>query len=278
VDSLPFLVAEQRGYYEAEGVDVTLEMYNSGLDRDGALQGGQADGAIADIITTVLLNKSVPVDIVSIAAGVTPEEGRFALLAAPDSSIRTAEDLRGVPIAVSSNTIIEFTTDMMLRDAGLEPEDIEKTLVLDIPLRLQLLLFGEVEAANLPDPLATLAETKGARVVLDDTQGRNLSQSVMIFTDKATAEKGEAVRRLLQAYSRAVADIQADPEAFRPLLEEKLRLPPDLTEYTIGPFSPPKVPSREQLALVQEWMQEKGILEEPPPYEELVNGSFLPDG
>jgi len=277
VDALPFLVAQDRGYFEAEGLDVTIEFYNSGLDRDGALQADQADGAMADVVTTILLNKSVPVDIVSIVAGVTPEEGRFAILASPESGIEKPEDLRGVPIGISPNTVIEFTTDMLLEAAGVDADDVEKTMILDIPLRLQLLMSGELQAANLPDPMAALAEKQGARVILDDTQGDNYSQSVLTFTERAVKEKGESIRRMLRAYARAVQDIQSDPEQFRELLETELRLPAGLTEYSIGPFSLPQVPTEDEIQLVVAWMLEKGNLKEPVSYAELVNDDFLPE-
>mgnify|MGYP000300747813 CR=1 FL=1 len=275
VDSLPFLVARDKGYFAEAGVEVDLQFFQSALEADSAFQARAVDGAISDLIRAAVLKKSLGLQVLSISQGVTPEEGPFAILVPPGSDIDKVDELRGVEIAISPNSIIEFTTDQMLREAGFRPEEIKKTIVTSIPQRLELLLSGQIKAATLPDPLATLAETKGARRILDDTQGANISQSVILFTEEAIENNPEAIRRFFKAYRKAVADIQADPEAYRPLLEAELRLPKNLKEYTIGPFSMPQVPQRADVERVVNWLVEKGILDEPIEYEDLVNDEFV---
>ena len=275
-DVLPFVVAEQKGYYDAEGVKAEIRYFNSAMDRDSAFQAGDIDGAVADILAAASMFKSPGVRIVSTCLGVTPEEGRFSILASPGANIRTPADLNGVEIAVSPNSIIEFATDSLLAEHGLKPSQIKKTIVADIPLRLQMLLNGQVKAATLPDPIAKLAETKGARLIVDDTRGQNLSQTVLVFSEKTLASKPKLVRRVMKAYARAVADVSSNPEQYRALMEEKLRLPKGLMEYRIERFSPPAVPTRDQVDRVLSWMAAKGILRERVSYEQLVTPEFVP--
>lgn len=275
-DSLPFLVAEQKGYFKELGLEVKLESFPSALERDAALQAKAIDGAVADTVILPTLNKTAGVQAVSLLLGATPAEGRFAILAAPGTEIRKVSDLEGVEIAISPNSIIEYTTDQMLLAAGLAPDQIKKTVVAKIPERFQLLMSGKLLAANLPDPMAALAQKQGATLVIDDTRGANISQTVILFGGEAIRTKGESIKALLVAYDRAVQDINANPEAYRGLMEEKLRLPKGLEEYALERFAPAQAPRREDIDRVVTWLVEKKLLEQPISYEQLVNTRFLP--
>ena len=49
-DSLPFLIAEEKGYFADEGVKVDLKPFKSAMDRDSAMQSGHLDGAVSDML------------------------------------------------------------------------------------------------------------------------------------------------------------------------------------------------------------------------------------
>ena len=44
IDTIPFVIAQENGYFEEEGIKVNLELFNAAKDRDAALQAGQLDG------------------------------------------------------------------------------------------------------------------------------------------------------------------------------------------------------------------------------------------
>ncbi|HCW50997.1 MAG TPA: hypothetical protein DGR79_02870 [Clostridiales bacterium] len=276
VDSLPFFVADRNGYFTEAGVEVDLQVYQSALLRDTALQSGEIDGMVGDILAALALKDSgTDVRIVSICLGATPDEGRFAILAAPDSGIETVDDLRGVEIALSPNTIIEYVVDRLLTSHGFAPEEIRDLVVTKIPDRFQMLMSGQIQAACLPDPLAAFAEHQGARLVLDDTGDLNVSQSVIIFTGSAIAHNPEGISRLLEAYSRAVEAINADPDAFRELMVEMARLPEPIKDtYPVDHFPSPQVPTKGQVEAVIEWMEAKDLLGTSLTYEDIVTDEF----
>lgn len=280
-DNFPFFVAEQEGLFAKAGLKVELVTFNSAKDRDLALQARSIDGEVADIIATALLRKGgTPVKIVSLTMGATPDEGRFALLTRPGSPIHLPEQLRGATIGISENTIIEYVTDRLLQGAGVEISSVEKVAVPQIPQRLQLLLGGRLEAALLPDPFASLAEKKGARVILDDTKGsRNLSQVVLIFREEAIKEEAPVIKKLLQVYAEAANLISRNPARYRELFIAKARVPDDLRDTYLAPkFAPPQLPQRSEVAGVLEWMMQKKLLSSAYSYEEMVDTSFVPAG
>ncbi|MGB9920413.1 MAG: ABC transporter substrate-binding protein [Moorellales bacterium] len=279
-DNFPFFVAEEESLFQKFGLAVQLVPFNSARDRDMALQAGQIDGETADPIATALLLKAgTPVKIVGLTMGARPEEGRFALLAAPGSTVTAPQDLAGKTVAISENTVIEYVTDQLLLGAGLDPSRVEKTPVPDMAQRLQLLLSHQVEAAVLPDPLATLAEKQGARVILDDTrQPDNLSQVVLVFREEVIRNRRPELVKLLQAYQEAAARVATDPEAYRGLFIERTRLPEALKDTYLTPrYSAPGLPQPTDLERVMRWMVSKGLLAEPYCYQDLVEEGIIRD-
>ena len=180
-DNLPFYVAEKDGLYAKEGVRVELVSFASALERDTALQAGQIDGEVADMVAVALLKKiGTDVKIASIGLGATPKEGRFAILSSPKSNIKDLAGLEGSTLGISQNSIIDYVSDQMLLDKGVVLNDVKKMSIPKMPVRLDMLLSDQINAACLPDPLASLAQAKGAHVIIDDTY-RNISQTVFLF-------------------------------------------------------------------------------------------------
>jgi len=277
-DSLPFFVAEQENLFEKNNVQVELIPFSSARDKDVALETGEIDGVLTDIVVAALLKKGgTDVKITALALGATPEEGRFVLLASPQSNISRPEDLKNVPIAISNNTIIHYLSEKMLLDAGLNKEDIKTQSIPDLKLRLEALTAGgDVPATILPDPLATLAERMGAKALIDDTKlSSNMSQSVIIFRQEVIEKHKDKVLSLLQAFEAAGKEVNENPDKYNGLRMEKTRVPEPLREsYPSPTYSPLAVPDAQMVENIMQWMVEKKLLEKPYNYEEIVDKSF----
>ena len=221
--------------------------------------------------------EQVQVKIIVSARKAYPHYPLFRLLSAPGSGITSPKDLRGIPIGVSKNTIIEYVTDRLLAAAGLAPDQITKKSVPVIPERYQLLLQGKLKAATLPDPLAKSAIEAGAVAVIDDSAHPQYSVSVLSFSIQALKTKADAVRQFLKAWNQAVQDINANPESYRSLLLQKIRVPKNIQQtYRIPPFPHREVPGADQWADAMKWMVSKGLLKMPLPYKESITTQYLP--
>ena len=149
VDHLPLAIAQEQHYFDSLGLNVELVRFTSPMERDAALQAGELDGTISDYTTVMTQNaKGLSVKLLS------STDGLFSFIVNPKSGINTLADLKGKKVALSSNTVIEFATDQVLAKAKLEPTDITKVEVQKIPLRLEMVAKGEVDAAILPQPFA----------------------------------------------------------------------------------------------------------------------------
>lgn len=278
LDSLPYYVAEANGYFEDEGVSVEVVPVASGLERDQLMQSGEIEGMLTELPVVAVFNAAQPSVQVLITARKAYEDAPlFRVLAAPGSGINTPAGLAGVEIGIAENTIIEYVTDRLLQAEGLSDEEIATRSIPAIPERYQLLMEGQIAAANLPDPLAQSAIEQGATNVIDDSAYPEYAVSVLAFSTEAIEQNPDALQAFLRAWDHAAADINSNPEAYRALLLEQVRVPENVQEtYQIPPFPRSEVPSPDQWADVNQWLIDKGLLQSELPYEESVSTEFLP--
>ncbi|MDR3088578.1 MAG: ABC transporter substrate-binding protein [Desulfobulbaceae bacterium] len=275
-DVFPAYVAEEKGFFKAEGVEVKLMPVGSAAERDQLMQAGQIDGMMNDLISVAGLNRDkIRVQVVSNARQPLAGSPMFRLLVGKDSAIKSVADLAGTPIAISRNTMNEYVTAKML--AALPREAIRYQSVPVLPERLQLLLSGQIKAAVIPDPLAFAAVLSGARELVNDTSIVDFSASVLTFSTAALAEKTKDVHAFMRAWDKACAAINAKPESFRPLFLQKIRVPKNIAKtYPIPQMPRQAVPSQKQWDEAMAWMKEVKIIENPPTYQDSVTNVFLP--
>ncbi|NLX10353.1 MAG: ABC transporter substrate-binding protein [Chloroflexi bacterium] len=279
LDVLPFYVAEQNGYFEEEGVPVEMIPVSSALERDQLFLAGELDGMLNDLISTGIFNQDeVRAVIVAQARRAYEDAPQFRVLAAPDSGIATPEDLRGVEIGISENSVIHYIGQRILEDAGLSADDLSWRAEPNIPIRYQLLMEGQMEVVVLPDPLAQAAIEGGAILVADDTAlvETQFSQSVISFSTALIEDHPEYIEGILRAWNRAAEDINADPEAYRDLWLEKTPVPDSVRDtYRLPPFPTYAITDEAAWNDTMTWLVEQEIIDDAPAYEDSVNGTIV---
>jgi hypothetical protein len=155
MNSAPLVVADRAGFFASEGVKIELELFTSQLNRETALQAGRIDGTVSDLINAIQAwARGFPLRVTSASQGV------FSLLAAPAAgpASLTAWKSAGRKVATGllENSTVYYVAEKVLGHAGIDSRTIELVPVMQVPARLELLLAGKVEAAVLPEPLATL--------------------------------------------------------------------------------------------------------------------------
>lgn len=278
LDSLPLYVAQANGYFTDAGVSVELIPVGSAPERDQLMQSGQIDGMLNEVVTTLYYNRETPkIKMVRFARVATKVDPVFRILAAKDSGITTVDELKGVEIGISEGTIIEYMADRVLQNAGLSSEEIKKVAVPKIADRTALLESGELKAAVMPDPLASLLMQKGAVSVIDDTTLPEVSNSVYSFSVATLEAYPKEVKAFLAAVEEAVNELNSNKESYSDLMvEQKLVPEAAVGKYTIPDFPTASVPSQTQFADALAWAQSKGLVQSELKYEENVDSSFLP--
>jgi NitT/TauT family transport system substrate-binding protein len=229
-------VAQQEGFFTAEGLDVELDWktfrgtqsswkelnyfqrpqdrpYTE--DKREVIQGACVWGTICN--ASAGMGKMVPD-----AYGVSP----WAIFARPDSRIRAPQDLKDVPVSVGMRAGSHFNVPYRL-EKYLPLENIKVVNTGGFGARLKALLEGEVEAASLLPPQIAMAEQLGLRKIIDDT-----FKTLWWVPDNF---EPEAVRAYLRALERAEQAMDADMAKYLPLW--KLAVPAEFENYHPWDFS-----------------------------------------
>jgi NitT/TauT family transport system substrate-binding protein len=279
LEALPLWVAADQGIFAKRGIAVELALFSSAFERDAALQAGQLDFVLNDLVSAALLNKDTGKDdgvrVVRVAFKTYPALPMVSIVAGSGGRIQSIGDLRGQTLAISGNTVIEYVVDRLLERAGIQPGQVEKTEVTKLPIRVEMVTKGQVAAAALPEPLATLATLQGARRVADDG-ATGIGQSVLTARVEVLRGRGDDVRALLAAFADGIAAIKATPETHRALFVEKAKVPDALRDTLPFPEFPPNVvPQTGEVADVLAWARAKGLIADDAKPESLLDGSFL---
>lgn len=259
-DSIPFVVAKQKGYLPEK---VELVVFMSPMDRDAALFAREIDGTISDVLA-VCQAKDGGFD-VAVTSGTN---GSYGLLSAvPVSSVR---ELHGRQIGLSLNTIIEYTADRILEAGGGDPALVEKVSVPKIPSRLELLRNGQIDAIAVPEPYATAAAAQGDCLISTSAE-LGINPGVMLFTRGALDEKSAEIEALYAAYDKAVDYIRANEAAdFMPAVAEELGLPEEALDAELPVYTHAQMPAEAEVLKAMEWLRQKGMLRRDYTYEELL--------
>ncbi|MGD2163093.1 MAG: MetQ/NlpA family ABC transporter substrate-binding protein [Anaerolineales bacterium] len=278
LDALPIHVAQSEGYFEEQGVQVEIIPVASAPERDQLIQSGQADAMINELVSVIFYNQqSREVVAVRFARTATADAPVFRIVASRASGIQSVEDLVGVPIGISEGTVIEYTTDRLLEEAGLTPDQIEKLAVPKIPDRLNLLSSGQLAAANLPDPAASVAMLQGGQLIIDDSSFPEVGHSVITFDADFVGQNPDTVRAFLVAVEQAVAAINSDKDRWDDLLlEENLLPPPLMGTYILPDYPTASVPTSAQFEDALQWALDKNLVTEQISYDGSVSSEYLP--
>ncbi|MDF1537085.1 MAG: ABC transporter substrate-binding protein [bacterium] len=276
IQALPLFVAQDKGLYKEEGIQVELIGFRSGLEKDAAMAAGQTQGYFGDMLTSIILGANqTPMRMVATVFNTTGDQRMFAVLAAPGTGKPSLTELAQKGIAGSSNTVIEYVTARLLEkeSPGARLSMVETK---SIPARIPMLLEGQVAGAVLPEPLVTFVEKKGATVVADD-RGLGITPTTLLFTNEFIEKNPDAVKAFLRATTRAARLIREDPEGARAAMIKYTGVPEPLQRaFPIPAFEDPAVPSRELTMDTYNWLKARGILKKELTFDEMVRGDLLP--
>ena len=277
-DSLALHVAKDEGLFAENGLDVVLIPFQSALAQSAALRSGAIQGWFTDPIIMLSMHESgIPQHVIA-TMGYSGSRSRFFGIAVPPGSdVASLEGLSKAKVAISKTTIIEYVLDCMLENRGLDREYLERLDVRQISVRLQLLLAGKVDAAVLPEPLLSLVEARGAKVVADNT---TLSMPLAITAVRQGELSPEQVQVFQSALAEAMRRINADPETYKKVMVDKKLLPRDAeSRYRMLTYPPKRtpvpLPSEQEMEHVAAWMVAVKLLRAMP---ETWNMIYRPAG
>lgn len=270
VGAVPFLLAKENGFFEKAGLDVEITVFKSAVDRDSALQTGNLDGAMADMLAAVFFNQA-GFDIKMAAA----TYGNYKMVTSPDLSKESMLNLDTIKIGLSSNTVIDFASQTIAKASGFESK-LEKVAIPQMPVRLEMLRAGELNGATLPEPLASAALLAGGERV-GSTEVFNLYPGVFLVSEKSLKENHKIWVKFFEAYDQGIDALNAKKiEVSFDELVAQLGFPDVLKDtFTLPNYTKIKAPDETTYSAIMNWMLESKLSETEITFKDLTDVEAL---
>lgn len=283
---IPHQLAQSRGHFAREGVQVTFQTGRGGADvaRQVALGNAEIGGGLGDTSMIVRAN-GLPVRAVALLGG----RPLFQVAVRKNAGVPNIAALRGKRIGVISFQDTGYYALMaMLAANGVRRDDAQIQAVGAAGMT-QLMISGNLEAITATPEWAQTIEAAG--VALEyypiDAVFPAMAQAVLT-SDKLVQERPAAVRGVVRGILRALQECIADPEAAArdyvaavpqhagkqaETLDLLKRYATDVWAVTppatLGRFDPAR------LAAVQRFYVENGIVQTAVPIAELYTNDFV---
>ncbi|GAA0736179.1 ABC transporter substrate-binding protein [Clostridium oceanicum] len=271
LNAIPFVIANNNGYFDEEGIKVNLKHFKSAVDRNSALQTNNLDGAISDMLSVPLLNnKKLNVKMTS------KTDGSFKLISSKKSNIENINQIKNKSIGISKNTIIEYSTDKMIESPNVSSNDVKKIEISKIPTRLEMLKNNKLDMATLPEPLASVAVLDGGKI-LKDSNKENINAGVLIFTQKSIDSKENEIRKFYKAYNKAVDYINTEKkEKYIDLVIKECGFPPRIKDSLVLPkYTKATLPSKSEFKEVLKWLKSKDLIKKDFKFNDVTNSNLI---
>ena len=182
MDSAGFFVALHEGLFTKEGLKIN---YSPATSSETAIQQqvkGQLQITAGNYVSYVEYNAAhnSPLEVVS--EGSVTQQGAQTIFVMPSSHITSLSELKGKLVGVNAKLNIDYLLDVsVLKENGIDPQDVKFPTGKDaasaqykddgaipFPFMAADLAQGEMAAATLPEPFASIAEQEYGAVPLAD--------------------------------------------------------------------------------------------------------------
>jgi NitT/TauT family transport system substrate-binding protein len=296
----PLFVADVRGYFAEEGIQLELTTTPGGAEPLAPLARDELDvvmgGTGAGFFNYAARNIEVEGDpnfrIVSVAHIERPPLTTPLVVAASrfeSGEITSVADLEGARVSINAaGAGTEFWLYRALEEGGLSMDDIELVAVAfgDVPAALNSEAEDRIDAAMLGEPITANVEAAGLIARLSSDFLEDFQGTFIYMSNSFVTEDRDVAVRFMKAFLRGARDLQ-DPATWEAedvvahLSEATLGFNADLLDTFAFPyFDPNGTVSVEDIDLMQQYFLDKeGSLayDEPLVIEDLIDTSISAD-
>lgn len=213
-----FFTAQDKGYFKAEGLDVTIDQGEGSAASIPKVAAGAYQAGFGDMNALIDLSAKRPDD-APVAVYMLYNTPPFTLVVKSDSPIRTPKDLEGKTVGGPAN---DGALKLFPAFAKIAKVDASKVSITNMApnLREQMLSRGQIDAAfgylttiTFSAKAMGLDPAKDLRFIRYGDNGMDLYSNAVFFSRSFVRDKPEAVRGFVKALNRAIRDVIADPDA-----------------------------------------------------------------
>jgi len=217
------IIAKQQGYFSQQGVDAEIRLIETGIKAVKMMLDDELD--ISESAIFPLIYNSFKRQDFKIYTQMSISGNDNMIVARKDKGIRKVSDLKGKKVGTIKGGFPNYILDLMLLNAGVDPQKIN-LILFDDPDRLQkMILSGELDAVCLYGVWidnATKALKDNAVVFHDE----KLARVTVVNAGKTrTFERNpELFARILKAYIKAEEYVKKNPDAALKAVVEYVKL------------------------------------------------------
>jgi NitT/TauT family transport system substrate-binding protein len=213
-----YYVARDKGYFQAEGLDVTIDQGDGSAAAVTKVMTGAYDAGFGDI-NAVIQNAAQRPGEQPIMVYLAYNRAPYALIVKADGPIKTLKDMEGHTLAAPAGSATERMFKPLAIRNGV---DASKVKVLNAAPNLieQLLVSGQAEGIAQFAPTSYMNflamkkdPEKDFRWFFYSENGLDLYSNGVLVSQKLLKEKPEAVRGLVKAINKAIIEVSANPDA-----------------------------------------------------------------
>jgi len=209
-----FLIAQDRGYFRQEGIEIAIDEGSALLDPISRVASGSHDIGFADINAFIKYRDQNP-NVAAKAVFMVYNKPPFSIVSRRSRGITEPKHLEGKKLGIPPNgaNLGEWPLFAKINDIDVAKVAVEQ---IGIPVRVPMLAAGQIDAA-LGHSFRVYVDLKDRGVPVDDIvllqmadYGLKLYGSTIIISAKM-AEKPEAVSAFLRATLRGMRDTIRNP-------------------------------------------------------------------
>jgi NitT/TauT family transport system substrate-binding protein len=213
--SAPFLIGIDKGYYKAEGLDVTIDSAAGSLEPINRVASGTYDMGFGDINSLIKFRDQNPATLIK-AVFMVYNRPPFSIVTRKSRGIAQPKDLEGKKLGApaADGAFAQWKIFVKANDIDASKVTIENV---GFPVREPMLAAGQVDAIT-GFSFSSYVNLKERGVPVDDIlvllmadHGVNLYGNAILVSPKFAAEKPEAVKGFLRAFLKGLKDTVNDP-------------------------------------------------------------------
>ncbi len=207
-------IAQERGYFKQEGLDVEFIPFKSASDMVAPLGAGQLDAGGGTVAAGLYnaVSRDISVRIVADKGSVKPGYAFSGLMVRKDlvdsGRYKSYKDLKGMKVAIGAEgTSTAAALNAALKLGGLQYKDVD-IVDLGFPQHMAAYANKGIDASITNEPTMTRLIDAGlaVRVAGNDTLYPNQQTSVLLYSETLVKDKPDVGLRFMRAYVRAVRD------------------------------------------------------------------------
>lgn len=222
-------IAEDKHFFEANGLNVTLRKYDTGVGSLDGMLNGEADITVG-VTEFPTVGRAFQKERIRTIGTIAKTE-QIYLVGRKDRGIENVSDLKGKRVGTTLRTVAHFYLGRFLTLHGMNMKDITLVDVKTPAEWVNAVANGDIDAIATAQPYANSAKERlGANAVVWPAQGSQPIFGLIVSTDDWITNHPEPVSRFLKSLAQAEEYAIRNPAEAKAIVQKRLNVDAEYME------------------------------------------------